>query len=82
MSVAVRHAVSRGELEKDPFRNIRRAPDTRKEKGVLTPAEVAALIHAPENPMAKVILNRPWKGNLKRSVYRESGGPRSIKAWE
>jgi integrase len=47
MSVAVRHAVFRGELEKDPFRNIRGAPDIRKEKGVLTPAEVTALIRAP-----------------------------------
>jgi integrase len=47
MSVAVRHAVFRGELEKDPFRNIRGAPETRKEKGILTPAEVSRLIHAP-----------------------------------
>jgi integrase len=47
MSVAVRHAVFRGELEKDPFKNIRGAPDVRKEKGVLTPAEVTALIRAP-----------------------------------
>jgi integrase len=47
MSVAVRYAVTRGELEQDPFRNIREAPDMRKEKGVLRPVEVAALIHAP-----------------------------------
>jgi integrase len=47
MSVAVRHAVARGELEKDPFKNIRGAPDLRKEKGVLTSSEVAALIRAP-----------------------------------
>jgi integrase len=47
MSVAVRYAVSRGELEKDPFKNIREAPDIRKEKGILSAAEVAALIHAP-----------------------------------
>jgi hypothetical protein len=32
MSVAARHAVSRGELEKDPFRNIRGVPDTREKK--------------------------------------------------
>jgi integrase len=47
MSVAVRHAVSRGEIEKDPFRNIREAPDMRKEKGVLNPAELARLINTP-----------------------------------
>jgi integrase len=47
MSVAVRHAVSRGEIEKDPFRNIREAPDTRKEKGVLNPTELTRLINTP-----------------------------------
>jgi integrase len=47
MSVAVRYAISREELEKDPFKNIREAPDIRKEKGVLTPGEVSAIIHAP-----------------------------------
>ncbi|MDR2403251.1 MAG: tyrosine-type recombinase/integrase [Spirochaetaceae bacterium] len=47
MIVAIRHAVSRGELEKDPFRNIQGAPDIRREKGVLTPGEVSRLIHAP-----------------------------------
>jgi integrase len=47
MSVAVRHAVSRGEIERDPFRNIREAPDIRKEKGVLNPAELARLINTP-----------------------------------
>jgi hypothetical protein len=40
MSVAAWYAVSRGELERDPFKNIREAPDTRKEKGILTPVEV------------------------------------------
>jgi integrase len=47
MSVAVRHAVDREELSRDPFKNIREAPENRKEKGILTPAEVAVLIHAP-----------------------------------
>jgi integrase len=57
MSVAVRHAVFRGELEKDPFRNIRGAPDTRKEKGVLTPTEVTTLIQAPvQDPRGRLAI--------------------------
>jgi site-specific recombinase XerD len=47
MRVAVRYAVSREELDKDPFRNIKEAPEEAKEKGILTPAEVTRLIHAP-----------------------------------
>ena len=44
MSVAVRYAVAREELERDPFKNIHEAPELRKEKGVLTSAEVVKLI--------------------------------------
>jgi integrase len=47
MSVAVHYAVDREELDRDPFKNIHEAPDIRKEKGVLTPAEVSAIIRAP-----------------------------------
>jgi len=47
MRVAVRYAVAREELDRDPFRNIGKAAETRREKGVLTPNEVAGLIAAP-----------------------------------
>ncbi len=47
MSVAVHYAVAREELERDPFKNIREAPETRKEKGILSPAELARLINTP-----------------------------------
>jgi integrase len=47
MRVAVRYAVAREELDRDPFRNIGKAAETPREKGVLTPAEVARLIAAP-----------------------------------
>ena len=47
MRVAVRYAVAREELDRDPFRNIGEAAETRKEKGILTPNEVARLIAAP-----------------------------------
>jgi len=45
--VAVRYAVEREELERDPFRAVRQAAETPREKGVLTPGEVAGLIAAP-----------------------------------
>jgi len=47
MSVAVRYAVAREEMERDPFRNIHDAPETRREKGVLSSAELAKLIGMP-----------------------------------
>ena len=47
MSVAVRYAVAREELERDPFKNINEAPELRKEKGVLTSVEVVKLIGTP-----------------------------------
>jgi len=42
--VAVRYAVDREELERDPFRSVKQAEESIKEKGVLTPGEVAKLI--------------------------------------
>jgi integrase len=47
MRGAVKYVFQREEIGRDPFRNIGKAPDTRKEKGVLTPAEVSILIRAP-----------------------------------
>jgi len=42
MSVAVHYAVACEELERDPFKNIHEAPETRKEKGILSSAELAS----------------------------------------
>jgi integrase len=47
MRVAVRYAVAREELDKDPFRNIGKAAETPKERGILIPDEVTRLIAAP-----------------------------------
>jgi integrase len=47
MRVAVRYAVAREELDRDPFRNIGEAAETPREKGVLTPDEIVRLIAAP-----------------------------------
>jgi integrase len=47
MRIAVKYAVQREELDKDPFKNIEKAQESRREKGILTPAEVSRLIQAP-----------------------------------
>jgi integrase len=47
MRIAVRYAVSREELGRDPFKNIGEAEEQPREKGILTPGEVAALIQSP-----------------------------------
>ena len=45
--VAVRYAVDREELERDPFRAVGKAAESPREKGVLAPDEVARLIASP-----------------------------------
>jgi len=47
MRIAVRYAVSREELERDPFARIREAPEEHRERGILAPTEVSRIISAP-----------------------------------
>ena len=47
MRVPIRYAVAREELPRDPFRNIGKAAENPREKGVLTPGEAARLIASP-----------------------------------
>jgi integrase len=47
MRGAVKYAFLREEISRNPFENIRNAPDTRKEKGILTPVELTRLINTP-----------------------------------
>jgi integrase len=55
MRVAVHYVVDREELDKDPFRNVKEAADSPKEKGVLSFAERAKLINAkPTDPLSKL----------------------------
>jgi integrase len=49
MRIAVRYAVAREELPKDPFRNIKNATENHREKGILSPSEVSRLIQSPAN---------------------------------
>jgi len=43
MRIAVRYAVKREDLDRDPFKRVNDIPVTQKEKGVLTPAELKKL---------------------------------------
>jgi len=55
MRVAIHYAVDREELNRDPFRNIKPAEDTPKEKGILTFAERTKLINAvPTDPHSRL----------------------------
>jgi integrase len=47
MRVPVRYAVRRQELKQDPFAGIDRAREKMRERGILTQAEVKALVNAP-----------------------------------
>ena len=49
MRVAVHHAVDREELDRDPFRKIKEAADSPKEKGVLTFDERKKLLNVTSN---------------------------------
>jgi integrase len=55
MRVAVNYAVEREELDRSPFRNVKEAVDNPKDKGVLTFAERAKLIHTePTDPLSRL----------------------------
>ncbi len=47
MRIAVRYAVSREELDRDPFLHIKEVPEQVNEKGVLSPDEAAKIINTP-----------------------------------
>ncbi|HNV36704.1 MAG TPA: site-specific integrase [Rectinema sp.] len=56
MRVAVRYAVSREELLRDPFAKIAEVKEEIKEKGILTPAEVSLLINRNGNDDPRIYL--------------------------
>ena len=47
MRIAVKDAVLREIINRDPFLNIKKAAEINREKGILSPAEVSRLIQAP-----------------------------------
>jgi integrase len=71
MRIAVRYAVSREELDRDPFKNIGEAEEQPKEKGVLAPGEVSLLIQAPmTNPRTRLAVLLGLLCGLRRGEVR------------
>jgi integrase len=69
--VAVRHAVERGDLLADPLASVKKATETPRERGVLLPSEVAALVGAPEaDPRVKAAVLLAALGGLRRGEVR------------
>jgi len=71
MRIAVRYAVKREDLDRDPFKRINDIPDTPKEKGVLTPAELRKLttISAKDPRLKAIVLLGAYCG-LRRGEIR------------
>jgi integrase len=71
MRIAVRYAVSREDLDRDPFKNIKEAPEDRREKGILTPGEVSKLVTAPvEDPRTRLAVLLGLLCGLRRGEVR------------
>jgi len=69
--VAVRYAVEREELKRDPFRNVKPLPEKRKEKGVLTPSEVLNLTEAEiKNPRWRLAVLLGCLAGMRRGEIR------------
>jgi integrase len=71
MRIAVRYAVAREELDRDPFKNIGEAEEQPKEKGIFTPGEAAALIQAPmKEPRTRLVVLLGLLCGLRRGEVR------------
>ncbi len=71
MRVAVRHAVKREDLARDPFAKIGAATETVRKKGILTPAELAELIAEPvDDPRIKAAVILAALCGLRRGEVR------------
>ncbi|MDR1929652.1 MAG: site-specific integrase, partial [Treponema sp.] len=71
MRIAVRYAVAREELGRDPFKNIGEVDEQPREKGVLTPREVSALIQSPmKDPRTRLAVLLGMLCGLRRGEVR------------
>jgi integrase len=71
MGVPLRYALSREELKADPLRGVKKVPETPKEKGVLTQAEIGNLINVQEqNPIVKTAVLLAALAGLRRGEAR------------
>jgi integrase len=71
MRIPVRYALAREELDRDPFRNIKEAPESTREKGILSPAEVSRIIAAPSpDPRSRLAVLLGLLCGLRRGEVR------------
>jgi integrase len=71
MRVAVRYAVAREDINRDPFKNIGEAEEQPREKGILTPGEAVTLIQAPiKDPRTRLAVLLGLLCGLRRGEIR------------
>lgn len=71
MRVAVRNAIDREELDRDPFRGIGKVAEMSKEKGVLTLDELIRLINAPiTDPRHRLAVLLPALSSMRMGEVR------------
>jgi len=71
LRVPVREAVARGEIPADPIAIVKRIPETPRERGVLGPREIEALIRAPEaDPRIRAAVLLAALAGLRRGELR------------
>lgn len=71
MKVPINYLLSRGDIEIDPFRNVKKIPYSPKEKGILNQEEVGNLIESKENdPRVKLAVLLAVLSGLRRGEVR------------
>ena len=71
MRIAVRYAVIREELERDPFSRIKPALEEHRERGILSPAEVSRIIATPmQDPRTRLAVLLGLFCGLRRGEVR------------
>lgn len=71
IKVPIHDAVARGDLLADPLTIVKKIPEEPKERGVLTPNEIASLIHVPEkDPRIRAAVLLAVLAGLRRGEIR------------
>jgi integrase/recombinase XerD len=71
LRVPVREAVARGDIPADPLAIVKKVPETPKERGILGPREIEALIRAPEaDPRIRAAVFLAALAGLRRGELR------------
>ena len=71
LRVPVREAVARGDIPADPIAIVKKVPETPKERGILGPREIEAIIRAPEaDPRIRAAVFLAALAGLRRGELR------------